>query len=245
PAPHGCRAACPRAARRSAGRANPTAPARASTWSSGTRCSPAPGRASPRGAPPGSARSGRAERRTCGDPPPGARRAPLRIGGDVPRRILSICPSPLPPATDYATRPPIDAASAPGLLCGDPACPSPRPEAPMVLRPLRQLNPAEEAVELYDEWLAEIDAALARGDDRWELCRRTLTQLFYPGLAGVDPATLPIATRVALAQMDARNVTLEPEYYSEIDTERFTERKPLIWLWQMFDRTPLGANIHL
>ena len=115
----------------------------------------------------------------------------------------------------------------------------------MVLRPLRQLAPSGEAVELYDEWLSELEAALARGDDRWELCRRTLTELFYPGLAGVDPATLPAATRVALAQMDARNVTLEPEYYSEIDTERFTERKPLIWLWQMFDRTPLGANIHL
>lgn len=115
----------------------------------------------------------------------------------------------------------------------------------MVLRPLRQLNPAEEAVELYDEWLAEIDAALARGDDRWELCRRTLTQLFYPELVSADPDTLPLGTRVALAQMDARNVTLEPEYYAEIDAERFNERKPLIWMWQMFDRTPLGSNIHL
>jgi acetyltransferase-like isoleucine patch superfamily enzyme len=115
----------------------------------------------------------------------------------------------------------------------------------MVLRPLRQLAPSGEAVELYDEWLDEIDAALARGDDRWELCRRILTQLFYPGLAGVDPTALPLSTRVALAQMDARNVTLEPEYYSEVDADRFNERKPLIWLWQMFDRTPLGSNVHL
>ena len=115
----------------------------------------------------------------------------------------------------------------------------------MVQRPLRQLAPSGEAVELYDDWLGEIDASLARGDDRWDLCRRTLIQLFYPGLAGADPATLPLTTRVALAQMDARNVTLEPEYYAEIDAERFSERKPLIWLWQMFDRTPLGANIHL
>lgn len=115
----------------------------------------------------------------------------------------------------------------------------------MVLRPLRQLAPTGEAVELYDEWLADIDASLARGDDRWELCRRTLTQLFYPGLADVDPAKLPLTTRVALAQMDPRNITLEPEYYTEVDTERFAERKPLIWLWQMFDRTPLASNIHL
>ncbi|HEX6926528.1 MAG TPA: acyltransferase [Longimicrobiaceae bacterium] len=115
----------------------------------------------------------------------------------------------------------------------------------MVLRPLRQLVPSDESVELYDEWLGELETALARGDDRWELCRRTLTQLFYPGLAGVDPATLPLTTRVALAHMDARNITLEPEYYAEVDVERFNERKPLIWMWQMFDRTPLGSNIHI
>jgi hypothetical protein len=45
--------------------------------------------------------------------------------------------------------------------------------------------------------------------------------------------------------MDARNITLEPEYYSEVDVERFQERKPLIWMWQLFDRSPLGGNIHL
>ena len=115
----------------------------------------------------------------------------------------------------------------------------------MVLRPLRPVTPSTDSVELYDRWLSEFQAALERGDDRWELCHQTLTQLFYPGLAGVDPSTLPLTTQVALAQLDARNITLEPEYYAETDVERFMERKPLIWLWQMFDRTPLGANIHL
>lgn len=115
----------------------------------------------------------------------------------------------------------------------------------MVLRPLRRIEPASESVELYESWLAEIEAALARGDDRWELCRRTLTELYYPHLVGADPATLPLATQVALAQMDARNITLEPEYYAEVDVERFLERKPLLWMWQLFDRSPLGGNIHL
>jgi acetyltransferase-like isoleucine patch superfamily enzyme len=115
----------------------------------------------------------------------------------------------------------------------------------MPIYPLRVLNPSAESVSLYDEWLGGIESALARGDDRWELCRETLTALFHPQLAGVDPATLPLASRVALAQMDARNVTLEPEYYAEIDEARFQERKPLLWMWQMFDRTPLGQNIHL
>jgi acetyltransferase-like isoleucine patch superfamily enzyme len=115
----------------------------------------------------------------------------------------------------------------------------------MPLIPLRPLEPARGAVTLYDEWLEEIGSALDRGDDRWDLCRRTLTALFYPHLAGADPAALPPSARLALAQMDARNVTLEPEYYGEIDAERFAERKPLIWMWQMFDRSPAGGNVHL
>jgi acetyltransferase-like isoleucine patch superfamily enzyme len=115
----------------------------------------------------------------------------------------------------------------------------------MPIYPLRKLNPSPESVELYDRWLGELQEALERGDDRWELCRRTLTELFFPHLAGVDPATLPLASQVALAQMDARNITLEPEYYAEIDAEKFAERKPLLWMWQMFDKTPLGQNIHL
>jgi acetyltransferase-like isoleucine patch superfamily enzyme len=115
----------------------------------------------------------------------------------------------------------------------------------MVMLPLRKLEPSRDAVELYDEWLTQLASALERGDDRWELCRQTLTEIYYPGLAGVDPAGLPLATRVALAQMDARNITLEPEYYSEVDVERFQERKPLIWLWQQFDRSPLAGDIHL
>jgi acetyltransferase-like isoleucine patch superfamily enzyme len=115
----------------------------------------------------------------------------------------------------------------------------------MPIYPLRQVSLAPETTDLYDRWLADLDAALARGDDRWELCRRVLTEIYHPELAGADPSTLPLATQVALAQMDARNVTLEPEYYAEIDAEKFAKRKPLLWMWQMFDKSPLGQNIHL
>jgi acetyltransferase-like isoleucine patch superfamily enzyme len=115
----------------------------------------------------------------------------------------------------------------------------------MALLPLRPVEPAQDSVQMYDEWLRDLEAALARGDDRWELCRRTLTALFHPTLGDVDPAALPAGSRVALAQLDARNVTLEPEYYADVDQERFLERKPLIWLWQMFDRSPAGSNVHL
>jgi acetyltransferase-like isoleucine patch superfamily enzyme len=115
----------------------------------------------------------------------------------------------------------------------------------MAILPLRQTAVAREGEDAYEAWLDELAAALERGDDRWELCRSTLTGIFHPTLAGADPARLPVAARVALAQMDARNVTLEPEYYAECDDARFQERKPLIWMWQMFDRSPLGGNVHL
>jgi len=115
----------------------------------------------------------------------------------------------------------------------------------MVLRPLRPLAPPPTTEALYDAWLDRIGEALDRGDDRAELCHRVLVSLFYPQLADVDPRHLPLDTQVALAQLDPHNVTLEPEYYAEIDDALYQPRKPLIWLWQMFDRSPLGGNVHL
>jgi acetyltransferase-like isoleucine patch superfamily enzyme len=115
----------------------------------------------------------------------------------------------------------------------------------MPIYPLKQVDPAAEATALYDEWLDEIRQQLEAGEDRWELCRRTLTGLFYPHHADANPKGLPLAAQAALAQMDARNVTLEPEYYAEVDEEKFYARKPLLWMWQMFDRSPLGGNVHV
>lgn len=116
----------------------------------------------------------------------------------------------------------------------------------MAFLPLRPVPVAPGAEQLYDEWLAALEAALEDPScDRNELCRRTLTEIYYPELRDVDPASLPLTTRVALAQLDPRKVTLEPEYYEEIDLERYTPRKPLLWLWEMFDRSPLGENVVL
>jgi galactoside O-acetyltransferase len=116
----------------------------------------------------------------------------------------------------------------------------------MAFLPLRSVDIPEETRRLYDDWIHSIEDELDRPDcDRNELCRRILTELHYPGLKGRDPATLPAATRVALAQLDPRNVTLEPEYYADVDLERYYRVKPLIWLWEMFDKSPLGENVHL
>ncbi|HKK09103.1 MAG TPA: acyltransferase [Gemmatimonadota bacterium] len=117
----------------------------------------------------------------------------------------------------------------------------------MVQRPLRDLTPSAAATGLYDRWLEALDERLRDpATDRNELCREVLRGIYFPGLPeDVDEETLPLATRVALAHMDPRNVTLEPEYYDEIDEERYYPRKPLLWLWQMFDRSPLGGDVHL
>jgi acetyltransferase-like isoleucine patch superfamily enzyme len=116
----------------------------------------------------------------------------------------------------------------------------------MAFLPLRRIA-LPESVDLdYGLWLDGIAAELDDpACDRNELCRRVLTEIYYPHLIDMDPHRLPTGARLALLQMDPRNVTLEPEYYAEIDVERYARVKPLIWLWEMFDKSTLGENVHL
>lgn len=113
--------------------------------------------------------------------------------------------------------------------------------------PLRPLDISDEDAGAYDEWLSDLESQLADPSrDRNDLVRETLRDIFYPGLpSGQDESRLPGATRAALASLDPRGATMEPEYYRDIDPERYYPRKPLIWFWQMFDRSALGGNVHL
>jgi acetyltransferase-like isoleucine patch superfamily enzyme len=121
----------------------------------------------------------------------------------------------------------------------------------MAFLPLRTI--AERSVSsAARDWLEQLSAVLADPTtDRALLCRRTLTDLCYPQYAGnwetaVEDSKLPVATRLALASLDPRNITLEPEYYAECDDSRFQPVKPLLWLWYSFDRTPpAGQNVWL
>lgn len=121
----------------------------------------------------------------------------------------------------------------------------------MTLRPLRRVDAADSAIALRDRWLADLTTQLDDpGVDRNALVRDTLFALTYPGQGSweehANDAALPIASRVALDACDPRNVTLEPEYYAEVDAERFARVKPLLWLWYSFDRLPAaGQNVHL
>ncbi len=75
-----------------------------------------------------------------------------------------------------------------------------------------------------------------------------LVELAWPEYAAnwdtaIEDAALPIGARgLALAALDPRNVTLEPEYYGDCDTAKFARVKPLLWLWYSFDRLPIGGQ---
>jgi acetyltransferase-like isoleucine patch superfamily enzyme len=116
----------------------------------------------------------------------------------------------------------------------------------MALLPLRTLGDRPIGAAARD-WLTQISASLDSDADRNLLCRRLLSELWYPQYAAnwetaVEDLSVPLATRLALSAMDPRNVTLEPEYYADCDQGRFQRVKPLLWLWYSFDRTPVGGQ---
>lgn len=116
----------------------------------------------------------------------------------------------------------------------------------MTFLPLRRVEVAKPAARAYDRWLGSLAEELSdAGCDRNELCRRVLTELYYPQYRDADPGELPETTRIALLQTDPRNITLEAEYYADVDAERYSRVKPLLWLWEMFDKSPLGENVDL
>ena len=117
----------------------------------------------------------------------------------------------------------------------------------MALLPLRTVALPDATNRVYDAWLEEVGGRIAeRGADWTRLTREVLYQLYYPGFGDyderlADPRT-PLATRVALMSLDPRNITLEPEYYADVDRERFARVKPLLWLWYSFDRSLVGGQ---
>lgn len=120
----------------------------------------------------------------------------------------------------------------------------------MSFLPLRPVPLPDATRATYARWLASLDDLLEQPDcDRNELCRTILTDLYHPGLRRGDGGTPDPdpgdAGRIVSMHMDPRNVTLEPEYYHETDVERYAQVKPLLWLWEMFDRSPLGENTAL
>ena len=117
----------------------------------------------------------------------------------------------------------------------------------MAILPLRKLTDRPNA-SVASEWLAQIESELNGDPAKWpDMCRKVLCDITYPEYSSnwetaVRDPKLPTGTRLALAALDPRNVTLEPEYYAECDDVKFQRVKPLLWLWYSFDRTVLGGQ---
>jgi acetyltransferase-like isoleucine patch superfamily enzyme len=106
----------------------------------------------------------------------------------------------------------------------------------------RDLHPTPAAEKAFLEWIEKLDQEFMNRDPehRSDVVRETLHELYvgrpHPGSGGQP------AQNVLMHSFDPRNTTLEPEYYGDVDAAKYAERKPLIWLWMMYDRSPVGLN---
>ncbi|HJT68814.1 MAG TPA: acyltransferase [Terriglobales bacterium] len=106
----------------------------------------------------------------------------------------------------------------------------------------RNLQPIPEAQKTFIEWIDRLDSEFSNKDPehRSRVVRDTLHEIYLnqPVAAPADS----LAQRALAHCFDPRNATLEPEYYGDVDAAKYAERKPLIWFWMMYDRSPLGLN---
>jgi acetyltransferase-like isoleucine patch superfamily enzyme len=112
----------------------------------------------------------------------------------------------------------------------------------------REIEPTREAKEVFTRWIDSMDDEFSRHTNialRDEIVRDNLHQLMlgrpHGGRLNFTLVTeLPF--NVLQLSLDPANVTLEPEYYGDIDPERYALIKPLVWFWRMFDRSPVALN---
>jgi acetyltransferase-like isoleucine patch superfamily enzyme len=108
----------------------------------------------------------------------------------------------------------------------------------------RNLSPRPEAEKVFLQWIEQLDREFMNRDPehRSVIVRDALHNL-YLGRPYQALSTGQSLTEHALVHsFDPRNATLEPEYYGDVDATKYAERKPLIWFWMMYDRSPVGLN---
>jgi acetyltransferase-like isoleucine patch superfamily enzyme len=106
----------------------------------------------------------------------------------------------------------------------------------------RPLTPTPEAERFFLAWIEQLDKDFSNRDPehRSGVVRDALHEL-YLGRPYAAPQN-GLAEQALVHSFDPRNATLEPEYYGDVDASKYAERKPLIWLWMMYDRSPVGLN---
>jgi acetyltransferase-like isoleucine patch superfamily enzyme len=109
-------------------------------------------------------------------------------------------------------------------------------------------HPAPEAEEIYRRWIQYLDEEFTKHqvpERRSEIVRDQLYQLYLGRPHGGKlnlTLTSELPGNVLSLSLDPENVTLEAGHFSDVDRQKFNERKPLLWFWQMFDRSPIGLN---
>ncbi len=109
-------------------------------------------------------------------------------------------------------------------------------------------HPAPEAEEVYRRWIVFLDDEFTRHKQparRAEIVRDQLYQLYLGRPHGGKlnlTLTSELPGNVVSLSLDPENVTIEAEHYPDADPQKVAERKPLLWFWQMFDRSPVGLN---
>jgi acetyltransferase-like isoleucine patch superfamily enzyme len=112
----------------------------------------------------------------------------------------------------------------------------------------RAPHPQPEAEEVYRRWISFLDEEFTRhqaAERRAEIVRDQLFQLYMGRPHGGKlnfTLTSELPLNVLQLSLDPGNVTLEAEHFPDVDRQRFSTSKPLLWFWQMFDRSPIGLN---
>ncbi|HEY1264478.1 MAG TPA: acyltransferase [Terriglobales bacterium] len=106
----------------------------------------------------------------------------------------------------------------------------------------RPLTPTPAAENAFLSWIDSLDREFVDRDPerRSKVVQDALHEL-YLARPYSEPDGNP-AAQALVHSFDPRNITLEPEYYGDVDAAKYAERKPLIWLWMMFDRSAVGLN---
>lgn len=123
---------------------------------------------------------------------------------------------------------------------------NPKPQTPAHLP-----QPTPEAEEVFRRWIRFLDEEFYRHrspERRAEIVRDQLYQLYlgrpHGGKANVTLSS-ELPANVLSFSLDPENVTIEAEYFDDLQDAEFAIRKPLIWFWKMFDRSPIGLNLWL
>jgi acetyltransferase-like isoleucine patch superfamily enzyme len=108
----------------------------------------------------------------------------------------------------------------------------------------RNLSPIPEAEKTFLSWIERLDQEFMNrnSEHRSIVVRDALHEIYLGRPYSAPRQNAGLAEAAFVHSFDPRNATLEPEYYGDVDAEKYAERKPLIWFWMMYDRSPLGLN---